>query len=89
MTFRKVSVDTTVRQLASFNPKRVCITIINLSGTTAYIHTNQIQVVDEGFPLAEGSIMNLIKADRDHPEEALFTQTSTGTADLRVQESWE
>ena len=89
MAFRKVSVTTVVAQLASFNPKRVCITIINRAGATVYIHTNQVLVLEEGFPLTENSVISFVKADGDHPEEALYVRTETGSADLRVQESWE
>ena len=89
MAFRKVSVGTVVVQLASFNPKRVAISIVNASGEKAFIHTNQVEVTTEGWPLAPDASISFIKADGDHPEEALFAQTTTGTADLRVQESWE
>ena len=89
MTFRKVTADTVVRRLAPFNAKRVCISIFNRSGQTAYIHTNQIDVVVEGWPLGVDCTMSFLRADGDHPEEELFCQTESGTADLRIQESWE
>jgi len=89
MAYRKVTVTTVPTQVASYNAKRVCITIINYSGSEAFIHTNQTKITAEGFPLAVGATMSLIKADGDDPREALWGQTTTGTADLRVQESWE
>jgi len=89
MTFRKVEVTTVVRQIASYNPKRVCISITNYAGSDAFIHTNQTRVTTEGFPIAVGTTISLIKADGDDPREALWGQTVTGTADIRVQESWE
>jgi len=88
MAFRKVSVGTEPTQVASYNPRRVCITIINYSGSTCFIDTDTKNITSEGFPLAVGSIMSLIKRDGDHPEEALWGQCESGTADLRVQESW-
>ena len=89
MAFRKVTVTTVVTLLAPYNPKRVCISVINRSGEVAYIHTNQKDIITEGWPLAVESSMSFLRADGDHPEEALYAQTETGTADLRVQESWE
>ena len=89
MAFRKVKVTTVVTLLAPYNPKRVCMTMINKAGSTAFIHTNKTEITAEGFPLAESSTMSFIKVDGDHPEEALYAQTETGDADIRVQESWE
>ena len=89
MAFRKVSVGTEVVQLASFNPKRVGVSIIVKSGYTTYVHTNQVGVSTEGWPLDVGASISFLKADGDHPEEALFAVSPDGISDVRVQESWE
>jgi hypothetical protein len=86
--FRAVSVPTTVVQLASYNPRRTAIVIINNGTATVYISDNQADVSTQGFPLASGASFSLIKADGDDPTVALYGVASTGTQDIRVAESW-
>lgn len=88
MGFRKVVVGTTPTLVLSFNPRRVCWTIKNYSGSTAFISENPANIVSEGFPLGVGEFISYIKKDGDSPEYAIYAQTESGTAELRVQESF-
>jgi len=88
MPFRQVTVGTTVTNIVPYNEKRSTIIIRNVSGSTCYIHDSQVDVISKGFPLDVGDVLSLIKKDGDQPEYALYGQTSTGTADLRIIEQY-
>jgi len=88
MAFRKVSVGTEPKQIASYHEKRVCITILNRAGSCCFISGNQTGIVEEGFALDVGMILSLVKADGDETREAIWGQCESGSADLRVYESF-
>jgi len=89
MTFRKVSVPTVPKLIASYNPKRVCITIFNNGTAKVYIHHAAVDITAKGFPVDAGASVSFLKADGDDPREAIWGQAETGVQDIRVQESWE
>jgi len=89
MTFRKVSVPTVPTLVASYNPKRVCITVFNNGTAKIYIHHAAVNITEKGFPLGPSASVSFLKADGDDPREAIWGQSETGIQDIRVQESWE
>lgn len=89
MAFRKVTATTAPTLVLSYNPKRTCWTIKNYSGSTAFISENPTDITTTGFPLGVGEYISYIRKDGDRPEYAIWAQCETGSADLRVQESFE
>jgi len=88
MAFRKVTVGTQPKQIAPYHAKRVCITILNRAGSCCFISANQSGIIEEGFTLEVGMILSLVKADGDETRDAIWGQCETGSADLRVYESF-
>jgi len=88
MAFRKVSVGIQPQQIAAYHPKRVCITILNRAGSCCFLSSNQANIIEEGFALDVGMVLSLVKADGDETREAIWGQCESGSADLRVYESF-
>jgi len=88
MPFRQVKVTTEPTQICPYDPKRSTITIRNVAGSACYISDSQVDILSKGFPLAVGEVLSLVKKDGDQPEYALWGQTSTGEADIRVIEQY-
>jgi hypothetical protein len=82
----KLTVDTTVRNIVPFNPKRVVLIIVNNGDVTAYLSENQVNVVEGGLPLPPGASIQLLKVDGDDPRYAWYGQTASQSTELRIYE---
>lgn len=88
MPARTIIVDTVPRQILPYFPQRVSVSIFNNSGSTAFVSQDPIRVVEDGFPIPVGGNLSLVAALGDEPAWALYAATSTGTAELRIFESF-
>ena len=86
MSYRAVTVSTTPTIIASYNPRRISLTILNYSSTTVFISINPTNIISEGFPIDPGVVITLAREDGDNPEYAFYAQTISGYAELRIQE---
>jgi hypothetical protein len=86
--FRPVSVSSQVTQIVPYNPKRVGLLLRNYSGSEVFLSNDQVDVLNSGYPLAVGEFISFLTADGDVPELALYAVTASGTANLRVVETY-
>jgi len=88
MPFRKVEVGTQPTQLASYNPRRKSITILNYGSVTLFISNDQVDILTKGYPIAPGSGVTLVDFEGDQPELALWGQVESGSTDVRIHEGF-
>jgi hypothetical protein len=88
MAYRKVTVGTVPTPIAAYNPKRDILVLRNYSGSLCFIHDSEANITAEGFPLDVGGIVSFLEKDGDEPSVELWGQTESGTADVRVYESF-
>jgi hypothetical protein len=86
MSYRAITVTTNPTVIASYNPRRISLTIVNVGNNDVYISIDPQNIVANGFPLSPGMILTLVREDGDKAEYAFYAQTLTGTAELRIQE---
>jgi hypothetical protein len=88
MAYRSVTVGTAPTLIAAYNPKRDVLVLRNYAGSTCFIHDSQVDITTKGFPLAESEVTSFLEKDGDEPWVELWGQTVSGTADIRVYESF-
>lgn len=86
-SFRTELVDNVVKAIASYNPNRKLILIINESDYVVYISKDPMNIEKDGIPLYpyEGIIFDV--SDADSPEEMLFSVSPEGIAKIRIYEA--
>jgi hypothetical protein len=86
---RKVTVETMVKQVVPWNPRRISLAIVNNSPTTIYISPDPSNVAEEGFALISNCTLSLCKAWGDDPRIAWYAQVVSGSGELRIFEQFE
>jgi hypothetical protein len=84
-----ISVDTTIKNVVPYNPRRVVLVIFNNGANTIYLSENPVRVLEEGIPLSPGANMSFLKVDGDDPRIAWYACTASGTSELRIYEGFE
>ena len=77
----RVTVTSKPTLLSSYNAKRKLIMIYNVGTSTVYIVDSEARTVDDGIPLAGGDVYK-----NNTTLAALYALTSSGTADVIVEE---
>jgi hypothetical protein len=86
MSYRAITVSTTPTVIASYNPRRISLTIVNVGNNDVYVSIDPQNIVTNGFPISPGMILTLVREDGDKAEYAFYAQTLTGKSELRIQE---
>jgi hypothetical protein len=86
MVYRKIIVKPETTILASYNPRRVSLTIINMGNYTVYISEDPQKITEEGFPLLPGTYITLAREDGDASEKAYYSICPEGEVELRIEE---
>jgi len=86
MSYRAITVTTTPTVIASYNPRRISLTIVNVGNNDVYISIDPQNIIANGFPIPSGMILTLTREDGDKAEYAFYAQTLTGSSELRIQE---
>ncbi len=87
MPWRAVTVDTTVRKLASYNAKRLSLSVFHNGTANIFFSQDPTNLTTLGFVLVPSASVTLVKAEGDEPEADLFAVATVGNQDIRVQES--
>lgn len=85
--FRVEYVTPEVRQIASYNPTRKLLLIINESDYTIYVSKDPVGVSESGIPLYPFESIVFDAADGDEPEYSFFCVSPSGTAKIRIYEA--
>ena len=87
MSFKPVTVTTTIEPVVTYNPKRKGLALFNNGTVTVFVSQDPSNVASDGFPVAASVAIIFSSEDDDEPELALYAVTESGSADCRVQES--
>lgn len=85
--FRTETVGAEVKLIASFNPRRRALLIVNDSENEVYISEDQEKILREGIPLYAYEALHFDTADGDKPEKAFYAQAPAGIAKIRIYEA--
>lgn len=85
--FRREMVGTSVKQIASYNPARKLIMIVNDSEYTIYINKDPDGVKENGLPVYAFEIIVFDVADADAPEEMFFAVCESTNCPVRIYEA--
>ena len=89
MPIRQVTVTDAVTRIASYDERRVTLTIANDAGSKIYLSQNRINILSEGFPLDVGEKISFSRERGDEPELELNAQAPAGlSADVRIYEAF-
>ena len=86
MAWRAEVVGTTIKQIASYNDKRVSIQVLNVGDYEVYVSQNPTNVLEEGFPIYPLESLELNVNDGDEPRYALYAIAKSGEQELRIYE---
>jgi hypothetical protein len=86
--FRQVTVGTDPVQIVPYKEGRSGLLIRNWSGSTVFVSTDGGTVISTGYPLNVGEYLNLINSEGDAAELQVYGQCASGTADIRIIESY-
>jgi len=86
--FRQVTVGTNPVQIVPYKEGRSGLLIRNYSGSPVFVSTDGGTVTSTGYPLNVGEFLNLLNSDGDASELQVYAQCASGTADLRIVESY-
>jgi hypothetical protein len=75
-------------QIVPYQPGRSGVLIRNYSGSQVFISTDAGSVLTTGYPINVGEFITLLNADGDAAELQIYAQCASGTADLRIVESY-
>jgi hypothetical protein len=86
--FRQVTVGTNTIQIVPYKEGRSGLLIRNYSGSQVFISTDSSSLISTGYPVNVGEFFNLLNSDGDASELQVYAQCASGTADLRIVESY-
>lgn len=85
--FRKEVVGKEARIIASYNPARKLLLVINESDYTVYISKDPANIAENGIPVYPYESIVFDVADADEPEYAFYAVCPLGTAKIRIYEA--
>lgn len=85
--FRVEYVTPEAKQIASYNPARKLLLIINESDYTIYVSKDPVGVSETGIPVYPFESIVFDAADGDEPEYAFFAASPSSTAKVRIYEA--
>lgn len=88
MVSRQFTASTTGNQAIAYHKGRKGWIIFNNGGSTVFISENQSNITSQGFPLAVGESIDYTEFEGDDPRIPIYAQTTAGTADLRIIETF-
>jgi hypothetical protein len=88
MAFRSAKVSTEPTPIASYNPERLCLVLVNVGTPTVYFSDDPQNILTKGFPVPQGTVVSLIALLGDATQRAYYAQVASGEGELRIIESW-
>lgn len=88
MPTRPVTVSTVPEVVLPYNNQRTTASLVNEGATTVFVSEDETSIVANGFPIAAGGALDLIRALGDEPQNTLFIQSAAGGEDVRVLEAF-
>lgn len=88
MSNRAVTVATVVTTVAAYNPRRTALSLHNNGTETIFVSENEIDVANQGFPLAAGTAVDFSEDFGDDPTLSRFAISQTVNNNVRVYEAF-
>ena len=89
MATKAVSVGTTRVQIVAVNIKRTGVVFRNRGGAEVFISRDKTNIAVQGFPIPSGGFASFLELEGDDTVNAIYALTTAGTADIRINESFE
>lgn len=86
--FRRATVGTDPVQIVAYQKDRTGVMIRNVGGAEVFISTDQVDIINQGWNIAVGEYVAFLRVDGDAPDLQIYAQTASGTAELRIVESY-
>ena len=86
--FRQATVGTDVVQIVPYKEGRSGLLVRNYSGSQVFISTDSSSLLATGYPVNVGEFLNLLNSEGDAAELQVYAQCASGTADIRIVESY-
>lgn len=88
MPTRSITVSTATTQILAYTNARTGASFYNNGSVLVYVSEDQTAIAAQGFPVAVGGSVDLIRALGDEPQNSWFAITGSSTADVRIIESF-
>lgn len=88
MPTRPVTVGTAPTQILAYNNKRTTASFTNNGTAVIFVSEDQAGIATDGYPIAVGGALDLIRAFGDEPQLEWFAIVAAGSENLRVLEGF-
>jgi hypothetical protein len=88
MATRPVIVETTATEIAPYNNRRTVLSMYNNGTADIFVSQDQTNITSDGYTIAVGGALDLVRALGDEPETQWFGAVATATQNLRVLEQF-
>ena len=88
MPTRVVTVTTAATQILSYNNQRTTASFTNNGSAVIFVSNDQTGIATNGYPIAIGGALNLIRALGDEPQILWFASVAAGSEEMRILEAY-
>lgn len=88
MPTRSVTVGTAATRILAFNNRRTAASFLNNAAETIFVSEDEFDVTANGYPIAVGGALDLLRVFGSQPQIAWFAASAGGGDDLRVLEEF-
>ena len=88
MPTRVVTVTTAATQILSYNNHRTPASFTNNGTAVIYVSNDQTGITTDGYPIAIGGALDLIRALGDEPQSLWFASVAAGSQEMRILEAY-
>jgi hypothetical protein len=88
MPTRVVTVTTSATQILSYNNQRTTASFTNNGTAVIFVSNDQTGITTNGYPIAVGGALDLIRALGDEPQSLWFASVATATQEMRILEAY-
>ena len=88
MPTRVVTVTTAPTQILSYNNQRTTASFTNNGTAVIFVSNDQTGITTNGYPIAVGGALDLIRALGDEPQSLWFASVATSTQEMRILEAY-
>ena len=88
MPTRVVTVTTAATQILSYNNQRTTASFTNNGTAVIYVSNDQTGITTDGYPIAIGGALDLIRELGEEPQSLWFASVAAGSQEMRILEAY-
>lgn len=88
MATRPFTATTATQRIAAWNPRRTSLSFTNNGAAAIFLSQDQTAVTTNGYVVAAGGALDLIRALGDEPHLEWFVQTAAVNVNVRILEAF-